>query len=97
MTYLRTRSSKKIPGNPASRNGSMKLVRHLDHEDREADGAVHWKSMGPKLRHTFQERGGYTLPDSQWLEFIWKLVFSIARTPMTFHCTFEPFKGTLEE
>ena len=36
----------------------MKLARHLDQEEREADGAVHWKSMGPKLGHTFQEQGG---------------------------------------
>ena len=36
--------------------GSMKLVRHLDLKDRESDGAVHWESMGPKLRHAFQKR-----------------------------------------
>ena len=26
----------------------MKLVRHYDQEEREVDGAVHWKSMCPK-------------------------------------------------
>ena len=32
----------------------MKLVRHYDQE--ETDGAVHWKSIGPKLRHAFREK-----------------------------------------
>ena len=50
----------------------MKLVRHLDQKDRETDGALQWKSMGPKLRHAFQERGGRTFSDSQWLEYIYK-------------------------
>ena len=50
----------------------MKLERHLDLKDQETDGAVHWKSMGPKLRHAFQKEGGYTFSDSQWLERIWK-------------------------
>ena len=39
----------------------MKLVRHYDQEEREADGDVHWKSMAPKLRHAFQREGGHTL------------------------------------
>ena len=50
----------------------MKLLRHLDQEDRETDGAVHRKFIGPKLRHMFQERGGYTSSDAPWLELIWK-------------------------
>ena len=40
----------------------MKLVRHLDVADRGTDGAVHWKLMGPKLRHAFQ-KGGHTFSD----------------------------------
>ena len=31
----------------------VKLVRHLDLANRESDGAVHWNSVGPKLRHAF--------------------------------------------
>ena len=70
----------------------------LDLEDRETDGAVHWKSMGPKLRYAFQKEGGYTLSDSQWLEKeAIKRCFNIARIPMTFSCLFAPFKGTLEK
>ena len=49
----------------------MKLVRYPDFKDRETDGAVHWKSMGP-MRHAFQKEGGYTFSDSQWLDYIWK-------------------------
>ena len=33
----------------------MKLVRHHDQEERETDGAVHWKPMGPKLRFAFHK------------------------------------------
>ena len=31
----------------------MKSVRHFDLQERESDGTVHWKSMGPKSRHLF--------------------------------------------
>ena len=57
--------------------------------DRETDGAVHCKSMGPKLRHTFQKEGEYTFSHSDWLDHIRKgskkkLDFNFARTPATF-------------
>ena len=35
----------------------MRLVRRYDQDERETDGAVHWKSMGPKLRKAFQKAG----------------------------------------
>ena len=35
----------------------VKLVRHPDPEERETDGAVHWRSIGPKLRQAFQREG----------------------------------------
>ena len=35
----------------------MRLVRHYDQEERETDGAVHWNSIGPKLRKAFQKAG----------------------------------------
>ena len=35
----------------------MNLVRHSDQQEGETDGAVHWKSMGPKLRNAFQKKG----------------------------------------
>ena len=50
----------------------MKLVRHLDQKERESDGAVHWKSMGPKLRHAFQTGGGHTISETGWINRIWK-------------------------
>ena len=50
----------------------MMLVRHLDQKDGETDGAVRWKSMGPKLRHMFQKQGGHTSSDSDWIDCIWK-------------------------
>ena len=50
----------------------MKLVRHYDQGEREADGAVHWKSMGLKLRHAFHREGGHTFSDSDWLQHICK-------------------------
>ena len=42
----------------------MKLVRHVDLQRRESDGAVHWKSIGPKLRHAFRKGGGDTFSDN---------------------------------
>ena len=63
------------------------LVRHLDLKDRETDGAVHWASVGPKLRQEFQ-KSGHTFSDAQWLDYIWKAIkleFNIARTPTTFY------------
>ena len=50
-------------------NPVMKLVRHLDQKDREIDGAVHWKSMGPKRREAFQKEGGRTFSDSEWFNY----------------------------
>ena len=66
----------------------MKLVRHLHISDRETDGAIHWKSMGPKQRHAFQKEDGHTLSlilidlIISGKEAI-KLDFNIARTPTT--------------
>ena len=48
------------------------LVRHRDFADRETDGAVHRKSMGPKLRQAFQNEGGHTFSDTGWLDYISK-------------------------
>ena len=50
----------------------MRLVRHFDQKDRGTDGAVHWKSMGPKLRKAFQKAGGQQFSDSDWLQFFYK-------------------------
>ena len=50
----------------------MKLVRHLDLADRETDGAIYWKSLGPNLRDAFQKEGGHTFSDSDWIEYIYK-------------------------
>ena len=50
---------------------ALKLVRNLDLADRATDGAVHWKSMGPKLRHARQKEGGHTFIDSDWLEYLY--------------------------
>ena len=50
----------------------MRLVLHYDHDEREPYGAVHWKSMGPKLRQAFQKIGGHKLSDSDWLQHVYK-------------------------
>ena len=50
----------------------VKPARHRDQEERKTDGAVHWKSMGPKLRHAFLKEGGYTFSDSDWLDWIYR-------------------------
>ena len=31
----------------------MRLVRHYDQDESQTDGAVHWNSVGPKLRKAF--------------------------------------------
>ena len=31
----------------------MRLGRHYDQDARDVDGAVHWDSMGPRLRNAF--------------------------------------------
>ena len=46
------------------------LVRHRDLTDRETDGAVHWKSMFPKLRRAFPNDGAQTLSDSRWMDVL---------------------------
>ena len=38
-------------------NLGMKLFGHLDFADGDTDGAVHWKSKGPKLRRALQNEG----------------------------------------
>ena len=73
------------------------LVRHRDLADRETDGAVHWKSLGPKLRQAFQKKNGSSFSDSDWLDDIHKgskkkVNFSSARTPTTVSCIFAPVK-----
>ena len=50
----------------------MTLVRHYDQHERDTDGAVHWKSMDPKLRKAFQKAGGQKLSDSDWFQYIYE-------------------------
>ena len=50
----------------------MRLVPRYDQDERETDGAVHWKSMGPKLRRAFQKAGGRNFSDSDWLQQIYE-------------------------
>ena len=44
----------------------MRLVRHMDLQERESDEAVHWKSMGPKGWCAFLKDGGDTLSYTDW-------------------------------
>ena len=44
-----------------------RLVRRYDQDERETDGAVHWHSMGPKLRRAIHKAGGQQFSDSDWL------------------------------
>ena len=48
----------------------MRLVRRYDQDERETDGAVHWNSIGPKLRKAFQKSGGRKFSDTDWLQHI---------------------------
>ena len=51
----------------------MRLARRHDQDEREtADGAVHWNSMGPKLRKASEKAGGHKLSDPDWLQKIYK-------------------------
>ena len=50
----------------------MRLVRRYDQHERETDGAVHWKSMGPELRKAFQTTGGHKFSGCDWLQHIYK-------------------------
>ena len=50
----------------------MKLEGYYDPDERETDGAVHWKSLGPKLRFAFRKGGGCDFSDSDWLQHIYK-------------------------
>ena len=50
----------------------MRLVRRYDQHERETGSAVHWKSMGPKLRRAFRKAGGQKFSDSDWLQHIYK-------------------------
>ena len=49
----------------------MRLLRHYDQHEKKGD-AVHWKSMGPKLRKAFQKTGGQEFSDFDWLQCIYK-------------------------
>ena len=49
----------------------LRLVRHYDQHERETDGAVHWDSMGPKLRKTFQKVGRHKFSDSDWFLYLY--------------------------
>ena len=51
---------------------TSKLVRHADLQERESDGAIHWKSMGPKLRHAFRKERGDTFSETDWINHCWK-------------------------
>ena len=44
----------------------MRSGRRYDQDERETDGAVHWNSMGLKLRRAFQKAGGQKFSDSDW-------------------------------
>ena len=66
---------KHFNGNTFETEGSklvMRLVRHYDQDERETDGAVHWGSMGPKLRKAFQKAGGQKFSDSDGLQYIYE-------------------------
>ena len=50
----------------------MRLVRRYHQHKRETDGAVYWKSMGSRLRKSFQKAGGRKFSDSDWLQLFYK-------------------------
>ena len=50
----------------------MRLVRHYDQDQGETHGAVHWKSMGPKLRNAFLKYGSRGFSDQDWVQHIYE-------------------------
>ena len=48
----------------------MRLGRLYDQDEREVDGAVHWDSMGPRLRNAFLKYGSSELSDLDWIKYI---------------------------
>ena len=50
----------------------VRLVLRFDQDERETDGAVHWNSMGLKLRNAFQKSGGRKFSDVDWLQHIFQ-------------------------
>ena len=48
----------------------MRLGRHYDQDEREVDGAVHWDSMGPRLRNAFLKYGSSEFSDLDWVKYI---------------------------
>ena len=75
-----------------------KLARHKNRHGREADGAIHWRSISQKLGFAFPKYGGDTT-DRDWINHIWKRSndFSIARILATLYCIFVLSKDTLEK
>ena len=65
-----------------------RLVRRYDQDERETDGAVHWKSMGPKLLKAFQKAGGQKFSDTDWLQHVYersnKMRFQYCMTSVNF-------------
>ena len=76
----------------------MRFVRHMDFQEKESDGVVHWKSISSQLRYAFLKDGGDTFSDDEWNDHIGreavKRDFSTARTPATVCCIFVLFKDT---
>ena len=80
----------------------MRLVRHVDLQERESHGAVHWTSIGPKLRYAFLKDGGDTFSDNEWIQNIWKESSKTRFQNCKNSCNdtffiFMQFKDTLEE
>ena len=73
MTFLLTNISEEILEAEVSKL-VMRVVCRYDQDERETDGAVHWNSMGPKLRKAFQKAGGRKFSGSDWLQYIMKEV-----------------------
>ena len=65
---------------------------NMKEEQMVLEGAVHWKSTGPKLQKAFQQAGGQQFSDSDWLQSISK---GSNETRFQSHCTFVLFKDTL--
>ena len=53
-------------------NFGMRLVRHLDFQERESDRAFHWTSMSSKPRRAFLKGGRKKFSDDEWVDHIWK-------------------------
>ena len=75
---MKERKWTSIPPYPASKGRTLSteiskwVMRLIGHFDQDADGAVHWNSIHPKLSRAFRDRGARNSSDKDWLQNIYE-------------------------